>query len=253
MRTKPDIRFTPEAILFPVVLLLLLWLVLWYELRFGHNLSRYGVLPRQWTGLRGILFGPLLHSGLPHLWHNTIPVLVLSMALIYFYRRISWSVFIWIWLGAGVGTWLIGRSSYHIGMSGVIYGLVAFLFFKGIFARYYRLVALSLIVVFLYGSLIWGTLPLKDGISWEGHLSGFVVGFILALCFRESIPKPKLYIWQREDYNPEEDAFMRQFDEDGNFIETVREESQWVEDHTLGKTLPNDLIEKRPTGDRDVE
>ena len=129
----------------------------------------------------------------------------------------------WILILSGIGTWLIGRPSYHIGMSGVIYGLVSFLFFKGIQAKHYRLIALSLLVVFLYGSLIWGTLPMDEKISWEGHLAGFISGGLLGFCFRESVETPPRYVWEKEDYDEDDDPFMRQFDENGNFIELEEE------------------------------
>lgn len=133
---------------------------------------------------------------------------------------------LWLLLLSGLGTWLIGRTSFHIGMSGVIYALVSFLFFKGIFARHFRLIALSLLVVFLYGSLIWGTLPLKETVSWEGHLSGFIAGFLLSLRFRESIPQTIPYHWEDKNYDEEEDPFMKQFDENGYFFEIPPEENK---------------------------
>jgi len=169
-----------------------------------------------------------------HLWHNTIPIIVLTAALFYFYKPIAFKVLLLLYLGAGLGTWLIGRTSYHIGMSGVIYALVAFLFFKGIMTKHYRLVALSLLVVFLYGSLIWGTLPIKAGVSWEGHLSGFVVGILVALRFRESVPTPPQFVWEKDDYNDEDDVFMQHFDADGNFVPSKPEETD------MGIATPDD-------------
>lgn len=217
--SKNTLVFTPEVVWVPLAFALFIWLVFWFELRFGYNFTPFGVLPRNPKGLIGVIFSPFIHSTLSHLWHNTIPAVVLTGGLFYFYRGVAWKVLGILVLGAGVGTWLIGREAYHIGASGVIYGLASFLFFKGIWSKNFRLTAFSLIVVFLYGSLIWGTLPLQEGMSWEGHLSGFITGTVLAFVIRSKIAKPTKYAWEDQDYNPEEDPFLRQFDADGNFID----------------------------------
>jgi hypothetical protein len=127
-------------------------------------------------------------------------------------------------LFSGLITWGIGRPSYHIGASGIIYLLASFIFFKGIFTKYYRLVAVSLIVVFIYGSLLWYIFPTKDGISWEGHLGGFLTGLVLAFAMKTNVPSTKKYAWEHEDYNEEEDKFLQHFDENGNFIEQKEDE-----------------------------
>ena len=219
-------KFYNGVVLYPLSFVLVMWFVFWLEIKFSLDFTRWGVKPRTVKGLRGILFSPLIHSGIKHLWHNTVPLLVLSTALFYFYRKISWRVLVLLILLSGAGTWMIGRVSYHIGMSGVIYALVSFLFFKGILAKHFRLIALSLVVVFLYGSLIWGTLPTSETISWEGHLSGFIAGGLVALCFRESVPKPVTYNWEQPDYVSDQDPFMQQFDENGNFFELPPEIEQ---------------------------
>ena len=134
--------------------------------------------------------------------------------------------------------WIIGRSSYHIGASGLVYVLVSFIFFKSV-TKYFRHVALSLAVVFLYGSTIWYIFPVKEGISWEGHLSGFVTGLVFALVYKTKIPKEPKYNWEREDYDPSKDPFMRHFDEEGNFIEhpetTVSEDVTITYDYKKSK------------------
>mgnify|MGYP003664536185 CR=1 FL=1 len=214
-------KFTTGVIIYPVLFVLIIWLVFWFEVRFGFNLSKFGVYPQTLKGLRGILFSPFIHGSISHIYHNTIPLFVLSMALFYFYRSIAWKVLLFGILISGFLTWCIGRPSYHIGASGLIYVLVSFIFFKGVFAKHYRLVALSLLVVFVYGSMIWYTMPIEEGISWEGHLSGLITGFLFALFFRKAIAKPKKYVWEQEHFNADDDPFLKYFDKDGNFIESI--------------------------------
>lgn len=233
MRTKDQntsFQFSTDVVLYPVLFVLLMWLVFWFELRFGYNFTDFGVLPRSFSGLSGIVFSPFIHSGLSHLWHNSVPTLVLMGGLFYFYKPVAWRVLLILMLISGFGTWLIGRQAYHIGASGVVYGLASFLFFKGIWSKHYRLTAFSLIVVFLYGSLIWGTMPIREGMSWEGHLSGFLGGLLLAFLIKNKIPKPAKYHWETEAYNPENDAFLRQFDDHGNFIDPPEENDEDSED-----------------------
>ena len=141
------------------------------------------------------------------------------MALFYFYRPIAWKVLFFGVLFSGLLTWWIGRPSYHIGASGLIYVLVSFIFFKGIFTKYFRLIALSLLIVFLYGSMIWYVFPVKEGISWEGHLSGLITGLLFAVFFKKKIPKPRKFAWEDENYDDSNDPFLKHFDENGNFIE----------------------------------
>jgi len=124
----------------------------------------------------------------------------------------------------GLFTWIIGRPALHIGASGIIYMLTAFLLFKGIFSKQYQLTALSFAVIFLYGSFLWYLFPIDPEISWEGHLSGFFVGIVFSLIFRKNHLENKKFVWEHEDFDPEEDDFLKQFDEDGNFIETPKKE-----------------------------
>jgi hypothetical protein len=150
--------------------------------------------------------------------------LVLSSALFYFYSNVKWKVLFFGTLLTGVLTWFLGRPAYHIGASGVVYMLVSFLFFKGILSKQFQLIALSLIVVFLYGGLVWYLFPVDEQISWEGHLSGFIVGTFLALLLKKNTIENKKFAWERDDYKPEEDLFLQQFDDNGNFIEKPKEE-----------------------------
>ena len=219
-------RFSNSVLLAPMLAVLLIWTVFWIEIRFQVNLNQYGIYPRTLSGLKGVLFSPLLHGSLDHLYNNTLPIAILTAALFYFYRGISLRVLLYGILISGLLTWGIGRPSYHIGASGLIYVLASFIFFKGVFTKHYRLVALSLGVVFIYGSMIWYMFPIKDGISWEGHLSGFVTGFFLAIVLKAKIPETRKFEWEKEGFKEEEDEFLQHFDEEGNFIENKLEQEE---------------------------
>lgn len=224
MNNQEHFKFSTGVVAYPIFFVLTIWLVFWFEVRFGFNFSKYGIYPQTLSGLKGVVLSPFIHGSIQHLYHNTIPLFVLSMALFYFYRRIAWKVLLLGIVVSGILTWYIGRPSFHIGASGLIYVLVSFIFFKGVFAKHYRLIALSLLVIFLYGSLIWYALPLEEGVSWEGHLSGLITGLLFALIFKKAIAKPKKYVWEQKDYNEADDPFLKHFDENGNFIEHSEEE-----------------------------
>ena len=221
MSNQDQFKYTTGVVGYPIAFVMLIWLVFWFEVRFGFSFNELGVYPRTLSGLKGIIFSPFIHGSIEHLYHNSIPLFVLSMALFYFYRSISWKIIGFGILFSGLLTWFIARPAFHIGASGLIYVLMSFILFKGIFAKHFRLIALSLLVVFLYGSMIWYVFPIKEKVSWEGHLSGLIIGFVFALFFRKSIVKPKKYAWEQPDYNENEDPFLKHFDENGNFIEHI--------------------------------
>jgi membrane associated rhomboid family serine protease len=226
MQENSNFRFSNLVLIVPLGAVLLIWGVYWLELLNNINLNSFGIYPRTLSGLKGVVLSPFIHGSLKHLYNNTIPLAVLLCALFYFYKSTAWKVLLIGVLLSGLITWGIGRSSYHIGASGLIYVLASFVFFKGVFTKYYRLIALSLVVVFIYGSLLWYIFPVKEGISWEGHLGGFITGFILALGLNVKVPASKGFDWEKEDYKEEEDPFLRHFDADGNFIETKPDEEK---------------------------
>ena len=192
-QNKFEIKRMFYAAFFPCLLLLLLWMILLCEWAFQTSLHWLGVYPRTFAGLIGIFTEPLVHSGLKHLFSNTFPLFVLSWCLFYFYKDLGYIVFPIIWILSGLLTWCIGRESWHIGASGVIYGLTFFLFFSGIFRRHIPLMAISILVAFLYGSMIWYMMPvwelIEANISWEGHFSGAFSGFLCAFVFRKYGPQ----------------------------------------------------------------
>lgn len=224
MKTTSSFQFSLGVLGYPLLFLLLIWIVFWAELRFGLHLKHFGVYPRKIEGLIGVICSPFIHGSLTHLYHNSIPLFVLSMALFYFYRPIAWKLILWGILLSGLFTWCIGSPAYHIGASGLIYVLMSFLLFKGLFSKHYRLIALSLVVVFLYGGMIWYIFPVKEKMSWEGHLSGFVVGILCSFLFKSSIAKPIKYAWEQPDFDASNDPFLQQFDANGNFIDPPKQE-----------------------------
>ena len=219
-----NFKYTNSVLVVPLFFVWLLWFVSWLEINFDLDFDQNGIYPRTFSGLQGIIFSPFLHSNMEHLYNNSIPLLILLAALRYFYPRQSFSVMCYGILLSGFLTWVIGRANYHIGASSLIYVLVSFIFFKGIQTKYYRLVALSLAVVVVYGGMVWYIFPNPETlgdqkISWEGHLSGLFSGSILSIIYKTPEYKKIIkYDWEHPDYNPQEDKFMQRFDENGEFV-----------------------------------
>ncbi|MEZ4986148.1 MAG: rhomboid family intramembrane serine protease [Saprospiraceae bacterium] len=186
-----------QALYWPIVLLIIIWGVFIAQQLLHADWFIYGIAPRKTYALRGVLTTPFLHGNWSHLLSNSLPFLVLMAMIIYFYPRVARSVLLLIYLGTGVAMWLLAdpeamlspysHANYHIGASGVVYGMAAFLAFTGFFRRKIRAIAISLIVVFYYGGMIWGVLPIQEGVSWEGHLLGALVGVFAAYWHRKRI------------------------------------------------------------------
>ena len=192
----------------PTLFVIFLWLIKGVELIFRIDLGFLGIYPRQPEGLPGILLSPLIHGDVKHLAANTIPLLVLGAAIFHFYREIAYKVLILLYFIPGIWVWFGARDAYHIGASGLIYGMASFVFFSGLLRRDGKLMALSLLIVFLYGSMVWGIFPNfipEKKISWESHLMGLIAGVILAIYFRKLGPQRKRYEWELEEEEEEED------------------------------------------------
>jgi membrane associated rhomboid family serine protease len=186
------------SVIVPVSFILILWIIKLAEVITGISLANFGLYPHKISGLVGIIAAPLLHASFSHLISNSIPILLLSGGIIYFYPQSAFKVFALNYLVPGIFVWFFGRPAYHIGASGLIYGFVSFLFFSGIIRRDNRSIALALIVTFLYGGIIWGVLPIDAEISWEYHLFGALTGIYCAILFRKLDPAKK-YDWEDED------------------------------------------------------
>jgi membrane associated rhomboid family serine protease len=195
-----------RSLLVPLFIVVLMWAVKIIETVGGYDFAVLGIFPRKLSGLVGIITTPFVHGDFQHLMANTVPILVLGSALFYFYKDISFRILLLIWILTGLWVWIGARPSYHIGASGVVYGLSAFIFTSGIIRRHTGLMSVALVVVFLYGSLIWGIFPEffpKDPISWESHLFGLVAGAALALIYRKEGPQRRVYSWELEEEEEE--------------------------------------------------
>jgi membrane associated rhomboid family serine protease len=202
------------SMLVPFLFVIIIWLVKAVEFIFNADFSSFGIYPRNWSGLIGIITSPFIHSNISHLWNNTLPIFILWSLLFYFYSQVAFRVSFWVIILTGLTVWVLGRPSYHIGASGLIYGFATFLFFSGIIRMHIPLIALSLLVVFIYGEMVWGVFPgLKVNISWESHMLGSLSGIFLAIWYRNEGP-------QRPDPFPAEEDEEEESDEIQEFPDT---------------------------------
>jgi membrane associated rhomboid family serine protease len=188
--------------IWPGIAVLLAWLVFTLNVALALHLNRFGLAPGEFhTGYR-ILWYPFLHKDLNHILSNTLSIFFVGVLIRYSFPKIFEKVWIASFLGSGIGLWVIGRAGIHIGASGWLYALVSFVFFSGIIRMHIKLLAQSMLMVFLYGSFVWGILPHDPTISWEGHLSGAIAGLLLAVVFRKSEPiealQNKEYLFEEE-------------------------------------------------------
>ena len=192
----------------PVCFVVLMWIVKLMEYCFDADLGKYGLLAHSQKGLYGIFTMPFLHANWEHLFTNSVPILVLGTALYYCYRSIATKVFALSFVISGLLTWCIASGGVHIGASALVYALNLFLIASGFIRRNAKLIAISLIMVFLYGSFIWGMIPVfakPMNISWEGHLAGFITGVFLAFAYRHKGPQKEEFKWEDEEENDKDD------------------------------------------------
>ena len=188
-----------KSLKFSAIILIIIWSVKLFEIVFDYDFTEYGVLPRNFNGLIGILFSPLIHSDVNHLLSNSLPVIILCLLIFNFYSQIAKKIFIYLYFISGLWLWCIGRESFHIGASGLIYAMASFLFFSGILRKNSQLSAVALLVIFIYGGLFWGLFPIHKNVSWEGHLTGFIAGVLVSFICRKDGPKRKKYNWEIEE------------------------------------------------------
>ena len=204
--SRDDLPRLKRALLVVLVFVLLLWLIKIIANILGFGLWQFGVIPGSTHGLIGLFTAPLVHGSFEHLISNTPAIMILGTALVYGYPRSWWIVIPVIWVGTGLGVWLTARPVYHFGASGLTYGFMFFIFVIGILRRDRLAIVLSLLVFFLYGTMIWGVFPHQPGISYETHLWGAGIGVMCALLLRkrDPAPIPKRYEWEDEEFDDDE-------------------------------------------------
>lgn len=213
-----------NALLFPLFTLLIIWIVFYFDQKFKLNAFQFGLIPRNLNGITGIFTMPFIHGDIFHILSNTFPFLILATFLNYNYREIAIQVSFGIYILSGILVWLFAdldafskTTSYHIGASGIVYGLSGFLFFSGIIRKRKDLFAISLLVTFLYGTIIWGIfpenfqkainyIPKTQKVSWEGHLFGFLSGTFFAFIYRNKGKQLTPYSWQTNNDDDLDDS-----------------------------------------------
>jgi len=211
-----------RSLIFPFLLIVILWIIKAAEVFFVFDLTFLGILPLKAWGLIGIFTAPLIHADFAHLGSNTLPLFVLTAGLFYFYREIAFRIFFLNWFMVGLWVWLFARGEApHIGASGLVYGLASFHLFSGLIRREPRLMAFSLLVIFLYGSIIWGIFPQffpDKNISWESHLMGLISGFVLAIYYHNDGIQRKKYEWHEEEEEEEENPEYAKYSPSGELL-----------------------------------
>lgn len=260
-----DKRRMLSSIMYPTLFVLLLWIVKVVEHLSGASFTQLGIYPLSWRGLPGIFLAVFIHADFGHLISNTFPLLVLGSMLFYFYRQVAPTIFVLAILITGFWVWMLAREAWHVGASGLIYSLAAFLFTSGIIRKHPRLMATSLIVVFLYGGMVWGIFPLREQVSWESHLLGLISGLLLALFFRPYGPQRKLYSWEIEELQEKERLHQQAMNQvhDQPDVTSLEEEvlkrpfsineNGHPEDETLARVMKYRYIYKPHQGSSDDE
>ncbi len=222
-----------HSLLHPLVFVLLLWVLKVFEKNLPMDIRAFTIIPQSTQQLWGILTFPLFHKDPLHLFNNSLPLLLLGTLLFYLYEKIAFRVLFVIYLGSGIVLWFIGRPSYHLGASGIVYGLVAFHFFSGLIRRDKRSIGLSLLVTFLYGSFVWGVMPLaiNKNISWEGHLAGALMGTLMAFVFRKTQLSIPLHATDQK--TDREDDWEDDFYDPADLAKQIQDLHQYEKMHSI--------------------
>lgn len=246
---KPELRRILLALIFPLFLLFILYVIRFLESGMDWNFTHWGIYPRTLKGVIGIFSHPLVHSSWTHLLANTFPLMFLSWCIFYFYRDLGAVILLFVWIVGGFFTFIIGQPGWHIGASGLIYSLAFFLFFSGFIKRLIPLIAISLLVTFLYGGLVWNMFPTfaAENTSWEGHLSGAMAGIIASVLFRNEGPQRKNpFEDEEDDENEDENDDEKENQEDDNTYDVSQTPE---EDNEQTTTESTKKLERKGTTD----
>lgn len=224
-----------QSLRFPALIIGAMWVLQVVQMATGLSLARFGIYPRHVEGLWGIITSPFIHASrdFMHITSNSVPLFVSMTMILFFFRRVAYKSMLFIWLLTGFLVWIFAGSAFHIGASGVVYGLVSFIFWNGVFRRNLKSIVLSLIIVLLYSGMFLGVLPNQPGISWESHLIGGLVGILASFIFRNQIEleeenEPELLEeTQPEEFLLDRDTFMMTKEQRRN-----RNSEGWFSDHT---------------------
>jgi len=203
-----------KGIQLPLYIIGSMWMIHIAQVIMGVRFIGLGVYPRKLEGAIGILSAPFIHGSFQHLISNSVPLFFLITLLFLAYRRSSWIALTLIYIGTGIGMWLFVRPSFHIGASGVVYGLVSFMFWTGVFRKNIRSIAISLAILFLYSGYIWGIFPGEPGVSWDGHLIGAIVGIMVAYLLRGQVEESEQIEEEQYTYLRDEAPKRKYFDSD---------------------------------------
>ena len=208
-----ELKHIISSFFWPVLLLIVIWFVFLLQHILPFDPGVLGIYPHHAEGLHGIVTTVFVHQNLGHIISNSIPLLILGWALFYYYPEFAFKSLIWMWLTTGLWVWFFARENYHIGASGLVYALAFFHIVSALMRRVYGLLAFAMLVVFLYGGMIWGFFPElfpRKNISWESHLMGALAGVVFAIYYRKKGV-------QRHNYFDEEDDEDDDYDQESPY------------------------------------
>ncbi len=229
-----------ESLKLPVLFIIAIWAIHIFQFVFGLRWGFLGVYPRQFSGLTGIFTSPFIHGDFSHLFNNTIPFFVLSTMTLYFYKKVAIRSVMMIYVLTGFAVWLLARETYHIGLSGIVFGLFGFVLGNGIFRRNIRSIVLALIVFLLYSGMLVGLFPVKEGVSWESHAAGFVIGLFTAYFYKEELEAEEIKHapWEEELDHADSPFFLPR----DTFDKTKAQRKQEAEDRARDQWNSDNMI-----------
>ena len=195
----------------PLIMLSIMWIIQLIHYFFQIDFHYLGIYPLHLNGLQGIVTTIFVHGDFEHLISNSVPLLLLGSALFLYYREFALKLIVYLTLLTGFYVWLMGRESWHIGASGLVYALASFHVVSALLRKEMRLLSFSMLVIFLYGGMLWGFFPQffpNKNISWESHVMGAITGLVFAVHYRKiGLQREEYFDEEDEEDNPDEDRY----------------------------------------------